>query len=164
MIIRRGAYILHPEGLDEVGTDITNVVFISDCGNDLKELNLKEYKKLRSINIGHGCFKNVNVFSIDGFTELKSILIGNGSFTNFKNGNENDTSRSFHVSNCAELGWIEIGPNSFLECGGGFELVNLPKLESIKVGGIELYIHNFRYCPFVIESIMNDTLLMNRSS
>ena len=41
VIIRRGAYILHPEGLDEVGTDITNVVFISDCGNDLKELNLK---------------------------------------------------------------------------------------------------------------------------
>ena len=162
--IRYGVYVLSSKGLQEMDMNITNVVFISDCGNDLKELNLNKYKKLRSINIGHECFKNVNVFSIDGLTELKSILIGDGSFTNSKNGHENDPSRSFHVSNCAELGWIEIGKNSFLECGGGFELVNLPKLESIKVGGIELYIHNFRYCPFVIESIMNDILLMNRSS
>ena len=66
--------------------------------------------------------------------------------------------------NCAELESIEIGSYSFSDYGGGFELKNLPKLSTIKIGEIETDSSNFRYCSFVIKGIIDVLLLMNRSS
>ena len=106
----------------------------------------------------------MNKFVIDGLNELKSLKIGNNSFTKKKNSSGNDSSRSFSILNCIELESIEIGKFSFSDYGGEFELINLPKLSTIKIGEIGSDSSNFCYSSFVIKGIIDMILLMNRSS
>ena len=108
----------------------------------------------------------MNKFVIDELNELKSLVIGKNSFTKKKNsrGYICDSSRSFHVLNCIELESIEIGPYSFSDYGGGFELKNLPKLSTIKIGKIGNDSRNFFFSSFVVKGIIELILLMNRSS
>ena len=101
---------------------------------------------------------------INGLNELKSLVIGSNSFTKNKNNYGNNSSRSFHILNCIELESIEIGSYSFSDYGGGFELVNLPKLSTIKIGEIGSESYNFYHCSFVIKGIIDMILIMNRSS
>ena len=149
--------------LKEMNMNVTNLIISSNSCNDLNSLNLNEYRYLKSIEIGDDCFENVELFNIDGLNELKSLKIGIKSFTKYKNWYANDD-RSFRILNCIELESIEIGSFSFSDYGGGFELVNLPKLSTIKIGEIETDSYNFYYCSFVIKGIINLLLLMNRSS
>ena len=92
------------------------------------------------------------------------------SFTLLKSNDEwdyykaNNASRSFSILNCIELESIEIGEFSFIDYGGGFELKNLPKLSTIKIGVIGSDSSNFCYSSFVIKGIIDMILLMNRSS
>ena len=140
----------------------TSLDIKSDICSGLKSLNLNEYRYLKSIEIGNECFENVELFNINGLNELKSLKIGINSFTS-KIG-DNNPSRSFHILNCIELESIEIGESSFSDYGGGFELVNLPKLETIKIGEIGSRSLNFYYSSFEIKGIIDMILLMNRSS
>ena len=91
------------------------------------------------------------MFKIDGLNHLKSIKIGTNSFTKNKNSNGDDDSRSFSILNCNELKSIEIGRYSFSDYCGSFELINLPKLESIKIGEIGSDSSNFYYSSFEIK-------------
>ena len=120
------------------------------------------FLNLEELIIGNDCFSNVELFNIDGLNHLKSIKIGINSFTKYNNSYDNNKSRSFSILNCDELESIEIGRYSFSDYGGGFELFNLPKLESIKIG--EIGSDSFIYCSFVIKGIIDMILLMNRSS
>ena len=94
---------------------------------------------------------------------MKSLKIGSNSFTK-ENSWRNDSSRSFGILNCIELESIEIGEYSFSDYGGGFELKNLPKLSTIKIGEIGSNSYNFRYSSFVIKGIIDMILMMYRSS
>ena len=120
--------------------------------------------------IGDECFENVDLFSIDGLNELKYIKIGINSFTHLKGGDvwndyrANNPNRSFSILNCGELKVIEIGLYSFSDYGGLFELKNLPKLSTIKIGEIGSDSSNFFYSSFEIKGIIDMILLMNRSS
>ena len=87
---------------------------------------------------------------------MKSIKIGINSFTKNKNSWGNNNSRSFGILNCDELKSIEIGRYSFSDFGGGFELNNLPKLESIKIGEIGNDSSNFYYSSFEMKGIIDD--------
>ena len=150
--------------------NVTNLIISSNSCNELKSLNLNEYRYLKSIEIGNDCFENVELFNIDGLNELKSLKIGMNSFTHLKSGDKwdikkvNNRNRSFHILNCIELESIEIGSCSFSDYGGGFELKNLPKLSTIKIGEIGSDSSNFFYSSFVIKGIIDMILLMNRSS
>ena len=149
--------------------NVENLIISSNSCNELKSLNLIEYRYLKSIEIGDDCFENVDLFKIDGLNELKSLIIGVDSFTHMKSSNWNNNksineSRSFSILNCAELESIEIGECSFSDCGGGFELKNLPKLSTIKIGEIGRDSLNFWSSSFVIRGIIDMILLMNRSS
>ena len=135
--------------------NVTNLIISSNSCNELKSLNLNEYRYLKSIEIGNDCFENVDIFKIDGLDELKSLKIGKNSFTKEKNSYGNDSSRSFHILNCIELKSIEIGSFSFSDYGGGFELFNLPKLSTIKIGEIGNDSRNFCYSSFVIKGIID---------
>ena len=66
--------------------------------------------------------------------------------------------------NCDELKSIEIGSYSFSDYAGGFELKNLPKLSTIKIGEIRSASFNFCGSSFVIRGKIDMILLMNRSS
>ena len=127
--------------------------------------NFSRFSVLEELIIGNNCFENVDIFKIDGLNELKSLKIGINSFTKEKSSWGNDDSRSFGVLNCIELESIEIGDHSFSDYGGGFELKNLPKLSTIKIGMIGgYYSYNFYYSSFVVEGKIDMLLLMNRSS
>ena len=117
-----------------------------------------------TIVIGDDCFRRVNRFELDGLNYLKSLKIGKNSFTKKKNSQGNDTSRSFSILNCVELESIEIGLFSFSDYGGEFELKNLPKLVTIKIGEIGTDSYNFCCSSFVIKGNIDMILLMNRSS
>ena len=132
--------------------------------NELTSLNLNEYRYLKSIEIGNNCFMNVNLFKIDGLKSLKSLKIGMNSFTTAKNSYGNNVNRSFSILNCIELKLIAIGECSFSDYGGGFELRNLPKLSTIKIGEIASTSYNFCYSSFEIKGNIDMILLMNRSS
>ena len=152
--------------------NVTDLIISSDSCNELNSLNLNKYQYLISIEIGDNCFIRVNTFRIDGLNYLRSLEIGMNSFTHLKSTDEwdndkaNNKSRSFHILNCDELKSIEIGRYSFSDYGGGFELKNLPKLSTIKIGKIEMYSwsSNFSCSSFVVKGIIDMILLMNRSS
>ena len=144
---------------------MTCIVVVSNCCNELKSLYLTKYPYLKSIEIGDDCFSNVDIFKIDGLNELKSLKIGMNSFTKNKNSFGNDTSRSFSILNCDELESIKISRFSFSDYGGGFELNNLPKLSTIKIGSIETdysesnnkgWSVNFWYSSFEMKSMVYD--------
>ena len=105
-----------------------------------------------------------STFKIDNLFKLQKIIIRQNSFTKKKNSWNNDSSRSFHILNCIELESIEIGEYSFRYYGGGFELINLPKISTIKIGEIGSSSWNFFSSSFVIKGIIDMILLMNRSS
>ena len=136
----------------------------------MRTLNYSQYTLLEELIIGDDCFGSVNEFMIDGLNELKSVKIGKNSFTNIKSNDywdynkANNPNRSFSVLNCIELESIEIGEYSFSDYGGGFELKNLPKLSTIKIGEIGSDSSNFYYSSFVIKGIIDMILVMNRSS
>ena len=116
---------------------------------------------LQSITIGNDNFMYASTFKIDNLINLQSIVIGQESF---RRQTGNNLSRSFSILNCNELKSIEIGPYSFSDYGGGFELKNLPKLSTIRIGEIGSWSNNFYYSSFVIKGIIELILLMNRSS
>ena len=136
----------------------------------MNSFSLIKLNTIESIEIGDNCFENVELFNIDGLNELKSLKIGINSFTHLKSNDEwdgnvaNNPNRSFSILNCIELESIEISRFSFSDYGGGFELKNLPKLSTIKIGEIGNDSRNFYSSSFVIKGIIDMILLMNRSS
>ena len=150
--------------LNELCMSVTNLIVSSNSCNELKTLHLNGYKCLKSIEIGDNCFGSVDVFRINGLRCLISLKVGKNSFTKYKNSYGNNESRSFSILNCDELESIEIGLYSFSDYRGGFELFNLPKLSTIKIGEIGRDSSNFFYSSFEIKGIIDMILLMNRSS
>ena len=130
----------------------------NNCNNsEYTIFNFSRFNLLEELIIGNDCFCSVNLFNIDGLNHLKSIKFGNNSFTLLKSNDKwdydkaNNGNRSFHILNCNELKSIEIGLFSFSDYCGSFELINLPKLESIKIGKIGNDSFNFYYSSFVIK-------------
>ena len=139
--------------ITDVSLQVTDLTISSKCCNDVKELDLKRFEWLHSIEIGDECFGSVKTFKIDGLNELETIIIGNNSFTQKKNYFGYDESKSFHILNCELLESIQIGEYSFSDYSGEFELKNLPQLQSIQIGTIGSYSYNFCYSSFVIRGI-----------
>ena len=157
---------LLPFTLDEFDSNTISISIPSSSANmvDYTVFNISRFTLLEELEIGDECFMYVDTFNIDGLNELKSLKIGINSFTTNKFGYGNDPSRSFHILNCDELESIEIGSYSFNDYGGGFELKNLPKLSTIKIGEIGTDSSNFYFSSFVIKGNIDMILLMNRSS
>ena len=155
---------LIPFTLDDINTNSKSIQIPNGSCNNLETLNYSKYTLLEELIIGDNCFSNVELFKIDGMNELKSLKIGVNSFTHLKNNDRwnddmaNNLSRSFSILNCVELESIEIGSYSFSDYGGGFELKNLPKLSTIKIGeiGSRYGSRNFYYSSFVIKGIIDD--------
>ena len=116
---------------------------------------------IESITIGDYCFENVRSFKINGLDELIALTIRSNSFSRVKMDDDwdsdllNNISRSFGILNCDKLESIEIGRYSFSDYSDGFELRNLPKLSTIKIGEIGSDSSNFCYSPFEIKSIID---------
>ena len=155
---------------DDVPSNSKSIQISNGSYNSVILFKLLDLNTIESIVIGDNCFENVNEFVLNGLNHLKSIKIGINSFTLLKNSDKwdsnkaNNRSRSFSILNCIELESIEIGRYSFSDYGGGFELRNLPKLSTIKIGEIGTDSSNFSYSSFAIRGMIDMILLMNRSS
>ena len=140
--------------MSDVSLEVRNLTISSNCCNNLDEINLNQFEWLRSIEIGDMCFASVHTFKVDGLYRLKTIKIGSKSFierkTDSYSGNQ---SKSFHILNCESLESIQIGPYSFVDFAGDFELKNLPQLQYIQIGAIGSDSSNFWYSSFVIRGI-----------
>ena len=124
----------------------------------MNSFTLIKLNTIESIEIGDDCFLKVNTFRIDGLNHLKSLKIGMKSFTQQKDNWKSistDYSRSFSILNCDELKSIEIGRYSFSGYSGSFELKNLPKLSTIKIGEIGNDSFNFYSSSFEIKGIID---------
>ena len=158
-----------PKEIISIDTDTKSISISNGSCNDKEytKFDFSRFSLLEELTIGDNCFSSVNLFKIDGLNHLKSLKIGIKSFTqqkdNWKTINT-DSSRSFAILNCVELESIEIGRFSFSDYAGGFELKNLPKLLTIKIGERGRDSHNFYYSSFVIKGMIDVILLMNRSS
>ena len=150
--------------IESIDSNVTSIHLPNRICNDLNYtiFNFSRFTLLKKLIIGSNSFCSVNKFVIDGLNELKSLKIGMNSFTLLKSGDEwdydkaNDSSRSFHILNCIELESIEIGRFSFSDYGGEFEMKNLPKLSTIKIGEIGSSSSNFYFSSFVIKGIVYD--------
>ena len=164
------------DDIDSLDSNITSINIPDYSVNmvDYTTFNFSRFTLLEELIIGNDCFENVNEFKIDGLNHLKSLKIGAKSFTKNKSifaweldDEGNNPNRSFHILNCIELESIEIGRYSFSDYGGGFELNNLPKLSTIKIGSIETDTSesnnyglstNFCYSSFEINGIIDNEI------
>ena len=150
--------------IESIKSNVTSIHLPDRTCNDIDYtiFDFSRFTLLKELIIGSDSFMNVSLFKIDGLNHLKSLKIGDNSFA--KNRYEDNSSRSFCILNCVKLESIEIGRFSFSDYGGGFELDNLPKLSTIKIGEIGSDSANFFYSSFVVKGIIDMILLMNRSS
>ena len=147
--------------LESIDSNVKSIHLPDRICND-EEYTIFDYSRftlLEELEVGSNSFIYVNEFKIDGLNHLKSLKIGMNSFTCVRKNESlddriNNKSRSFSISNCNELESIEIGPYSFSDYAGGFELRNLPKLSTIKIGEIGNDSYNFYYSSFVIKGII----------
>ena len=144
--------------IQSIDSTITSIVIPNWTCNDIDYtvFDFSRFIQIESIEIGNNCFGSVKTFKIEGLNRLKTIKIGNNSFTQKKNSWEDDKSKSFHILNCESLESIQIGRYSFSDCGGDFELRNLPKLQNFEIGTIDTswyYSYNFCCSSLVIGGI-----------
>ena len=144
--------------IESIDSNVTSIHLLDWTCNDIDytTFNFSRFTLLEELIIGSNSFMNVKLFSIDGLNHLKCIKIGKRSFTKTKY--KCDSNRSFSVLNCIELESIEIGLFSFSDYGGSFELKNLPKLSTIKIGESGYYSYNFSYSSFEIKGIIDDEI------
>ena len=105
---------------------------------------------LELIDIGNNCFSGVKTFTINEMHKLKQLRVGENSFTQKRSYWGNNTSKSFHILNCESLESIEIDQCSFSDYSGKFELKNLKSLQSIKIGSMTSESYNFYSCTLQI--------------
>ena len=121
--------------MSDINPNTTFLSIPNGCNNiNFKTFDISSFLNLEQLVIGDNCYRNVNEFVINGLNHLKSLKIGINSFTIYRNEYGNISSRSFSILNCNELQSIEIGSFSFSDYGGGFEVRNLPNLNSIELG------------------------------
>ena len=152
--------ILDCSELENLHLNTTSLIMESNVcnSNNVTMSNLTDYESIVLIDIGDDNLMYVNRFVIDGLNHLNTLKIGMNSFGSY------DEESIFQILNCIELESIEIGEYTFSDYGGEFELKNLPKLSTIKIGEIERDSSNFCFSSFVIKGIIEFILLMNRSS
>ena len=112
--------------------------------------DFSRFSDLEYLEIGSNSFGFVDTFVIDGLKNLTTLKIGENSFTEIKNGAKYNSDKSFHIKNCESLELIEIDEYSFSDYSGEFELVNLPSLQSIKIGSVNSLSNSFFYSSFII--------------
>lgn len=120
--------------------------------NLVRYFTISNNPRLTEIRIGSNCFKSAKTFKVESLYLLKTFTIGSNSFTKHKNSCDTVSSKSFHISNCVKLQSIEIGQYSFSDYVGDFELINLPILQSIKIGSNNHNSYNFYSSLFIIQS------------
>ena len=140
--------------------DSPQILHIDDyaCNDEsLTTFSVDRFPNLIFLWIESYNFKNVSTFDVRDNTKLEYVYIKDFSFTEVIYLNELylelGSWKSFHLVNCERLISIEIGPYSFADFGGGFELKNLPSLVSVEIGPGYSETMSFLCSSFVVRGI-----------
>ena len=98
--------------------------------------------RLKRIEIGNECFRNVREFVIYGLESLESVKIGEKCFIIDDDERDDGICR---ITNCPNLRQLEIGSESFWDFKS-FDLSNVNSLQSIKFG-----FHCFQFADFSLK-------------
>ena len=134
--------------MDCVGTTLSDnitklVVPNNRCNNEeIDLLDFSLFSRLKSIEIGDGCFANVNEVKLIGLSKLKRVVIGENSFTKSKNGSGSDPNRHFYLTDCERLKELKIGRYSFSDYSL-IEIEDVDRLEVIEMGDLNEDSANF---------------------
>ena len=138
--------------IQSIPSSDTNIILPDWLCNEMNytTFDFSRFSDLEYLEIGSNSFGFVDTFVIDGLKNLTTLKIGGNSFTEIKNGAKYNSDKSFHIKNCESLELIEIDEYSFSDYSGEFELVNLPSLQSIKIGSVNSLSNSFFYSSFII--------------
>ena len=139
--------------LKKLNSKVLELIVLSNSCSEIVELDLREGTGLRSIVIGDECFEHVRRVSIYGLPKLKKLKIGKGSFTEKRNNYGRNKGKSFFLDDCKKLETIEIGEGSFSDFGGDFIMTNVPSLQTLVVGALDLESFNFFGCDLVLRGV-----------
>ena len=129
------------------------IVIASNCCNDgeLSVLDLSRFVNLRELIVGDECFENVKEVKLIGLSQLERVVIGMNSFTKEKNRWAMDSNRHFYLKNCERLRELKIGCYSFSDYSV-CEIENVPSLEVIEMGELNIESWNFYYASLELKS------------
>ena len=138
---------------ENVNKRVTELVIPSNCCNEAEwsVFDVSELKWLKSIVIGDDCFANVKEVKLIGMKELEIVVIGDNCFTKEKNSWGNDPSRHFYLKNCERVRELKIGIWSFSDYAV-CEINNVPSLEVIEMGELNVWSVNFYYASLELKS------------
>ena len=116
--------------------DVTEIVIDYDayCWRDyVTSFDVSRYKNVKRIVIENG-FSHVNEVELIGLKKLESVVIGGGSFRNYGNSDDSVPDRHFYLKNCPKLKSLKIGDYSF-DSYDVIEIENVDALEVIEMEG-----------------------------
>ena len=129
------------------------------CGECiLKRIDLRFCPELEVLEIENESVSNALDFRLENMNYLRRVDIGESCFNS-----DDDSKHSFRIANCPLLETIGIGPYSFAEYPGSFELKNLPKLQSLTIGKIGKEFYNFIHTSLVLEGMFINMFLFRSS-
>ena len=149
--LKDGWYIIHDNPLKNDPKSVNLVIpphayHYADC------LNLSCYKNAETIEIGEYNFMNVDHFKVQDMDTLQKLKINKFSF--YKNDRKDRFIRTFAVTNCKNLQSIILEAHSFHYFSNRFELCELPSLEYLKIGDLNIDSACFSYCNIEIQSLL----------
>ena len=135
--------------IDSVLHNHIEELIVSDgCGNEDKWLatDFSLLIKLRELIIGDKCFMYLNEVKLVELNQLERVMIGNQCFTKeeYPDYTTRNPNRHFYLKNCERLRELKIGRWSFFDYSV-CEIENLPSLELIEMGELDVNSSNFCY-------------------
>ena len=112
---------------------------------------LSLFSNLKVFGVGDYSFAFVNEMKMIGLSHLERVLIGKKSFTKKKNDWEYNSTRHFYLRNCERLRELKIGRYSFNDYSV-CEIENVPSLEVIEMGELNIESWNFYYASLELKS------------
>ena len=116
-------------------------------------LDLGFISHLRLLEVGDDCFKYVKEVELIGLSKLERVVIGKNCFTQKKNGDwpSYDANRHFYLKNCERVRELKMGCGSFSDYSV-CEIENVPSLEVIEMGELNLWSGNYYYASLELKS------------
>ena len=114
-------------------------------------LALSFFSNLKVFEVGDYSFSFVDDVKLIGLNQLERVVIGKKSFTKKKNDWEYNSTRHFYLRNCERLRELKIGRYSFNDYSV-CEIENVPSLEVIEMGELNIESWNFYYASLELKS------------
>ena len=138
-----------------MNSDIEALIVDRLVCNDVSctSLDLSSYVSLKLFEVGDECFENVKEVKLIGLHQLERVVIGKNCFTKKKNDYPRsiNPNRHFYLKNCETLRELKIAPYSFSDYSV-CEIENVPSLEVIEMGDLNIESWNFYYASLELKS------------